>query len=136
MRRSFTSNPRAWRILLACYWLTLFVLTHIPMTSVVRRVTTADKVAHVVAFAILAAVLATTWQLSAGRLSLPQLGWAWLVVVVFAAFDEWTQSFVGRQADIVDWIADAAGAAVGLAVFVWFRRSIEARGRGENADAT
>jgi VanZ family protein len=86
-----------------------------------------DKVAHVVAFAVLAVMLATTWQMSAGQLSALQLGGAWLAILFYAGFDEWTQSFVGREASVWDWTADAAGAAVGLALFAWFRRSIRRR---------
>lgn len=121
MRPSDLSNPRTWRVLLACYWLTLLVLTHFPPAGLMSPATRHDKIAHLVAFAVLAAMLATTWQLSAGRLTPPQLGWAWLAVIVYAALDEWTQTFVGREASVGDWLADAAGAFVGLATFAWLR---------------
>lgn len=117
-------RPMVWQIALACYWLTLFVLTHIPINRVLSPVMKHDKTVHFVAYTILAAVLATTWQLSAGRLTVPQLGWAWVVVTLFAALDEWTQSFVGREASIGDWFADAAGAAAALMLFAWFRKRL------------
>ncbi len=127
-------NPRAWQILLAGYWLTLFVLSHLPASRVVTSVAGSDKLAHLLAFAVLSALLATTWQLSAGHLSLAQLGWVWVAVIVYAAFDEWTQSFVGRQTSLRDWLADAAGGAIGLAVFISIRRAFRNRPLDENRD--
>lgn len=37
-----------------------------------------------------------------------------VVLVVFAAFDEWHQRFFARDPAILDWIADVAGASAGL----------------------
>jgi VanZ family protein len=36
---------------------------------------------------------------------------------MYAAADELTQLLVGRTASVGDWLADAAGAALGLAFF-------------------
>jgi VanZ family protein len=135
MRLSALTNPRLWSIALACFWLTLFALTHIPVVKSLGPITDHDKTAHIVAFAALALMLATTWQLNAGELTQAQLWWAWLVLILYASLDEWTQRFVGRQTSIVDWLADLIGAAVGLALFVWLRRW--GRGRqDENDDAS
>jgi VanZ family protein len=127
MRLNRLTNPRLWSVLLACSWLTLFVLTHIPRVPSLGPVTEHDKTAHLVAFAVLAFILATTWQLNAGELSLAQLGWAWVLLMLYAALDEWTQQFVGRQASVADWLADLIGAAAGLSLFFWFRRWIRHR---------
>lgn len=41
----------------------------------------------------------------------------------YGAFDEWHQSFVpGRDADAADWMADTAGAALGILFFTFFLR--------------
>jgi VanZ family protein len=37
-----------------------------------------------------------------------------VVLVVFAAFDEWHQRFFARDPAILDWIADVAGASAGV----------------------
>jgi VanZ family protein len=77
-----------------------------------------DKVAHFGAYALLGAFLARG-QLSAGlpALAVALIGWA------YAASDEWHQSFVpGRSPDLLDWVADAAGVAAGLAFYHWARR--------------
>jgi len=117
-------NPAFWRLALAVFWLTLFALTHLPVEGPFAPITQYDKIAHGVAFAVLAALLATTWQKSAGKLSASQLVWAWLAVASYAALDEWTQSFVGRHTSAWDWTADAIGAALGLALFAWLRARI------------
>ena len=40
----------------------------------------------------------------------------------YAALDEWHQSFVpGRNPDIADWLADAAGVAVGYTIVTLVR---------------
>lgn len=46
--------------------------------------------------------------------------WSLAAVAAFGASDEWHQSFVpGREAEVADWIADTAGAAV--AIFLYTR---------------
>ena len=50
---------------------------------------------------------------------------ALLVVALYAASDEWHQSFVpGRSSDRMDWVADCLGSALGvLAMYIWYRFS-------------
>ena len=67
---------------------------------------------------ILATLLATTWQLAAGHLTTRHLVVAWLVVVLYAAFDEWTQ-IAGRPRlpAYGTGLADAIGAARAASLF-------------------
>lgn len=116
------TNHRLWQLLLAGYWITLFVATHVPQDFPGVPGGQSDKVAHFAAYAVLAALFATTWQLSAGVLTKVHLRWAWILTAAYGGIDEWTQLFVGREASFLDWLADAAGAAAGLAVFAWFTR--------------
>lgn len=71
---------------------------------------------HGVEYAILALLLLrATW--SSGRLHNLILAsvCSWLICVVYAASDEWHQSFVpGREADPSDLLADTIGAAAAL----------------------
>ena len=85
------------------------------------------KFQHTVAYAILAGLLATVWQLSSGVLTARHLSWTWIAVVIYGALDEITQIPVSRDCDFWDWTADATGAAVGLLAFVWLRRRYTAR---------
>jgi VanZ family protein len=123
MQHTFLKNPWLWRCLLVGYVLILLVLTHVPLEPSPSPARGLDKLAHGAAFAVLAMILAATWRASAGRLSLAQLASVWAAIAAYAALDEWTQSFVGRTPSAWDWLADGTGAAIGLAVFVWFFRS-------------
>ena len=45
------------------------------------------------------------------------------LIAVYAALDEWLQSFVGRDMDLRDWLADMAGATATIALLEWKRRA-------------
>ena len=73
-----------------------------------------DKVAHGTAFALLG--LLTGWGWGRGW---PRGRWLLLLLLLalFGAADEFHEAFVpGRDASCGDWAADAAGAALGLAL--------------------
>jgi len=120
--RHLLKSPLTWQIALVGYWVAIFVGTHIPGGTPLLPTDGWDKLAHFAALAGLAALLATTWQLAAGHLTLRHLCVVWFVVVLYAAFDEWTQTPVGRDASLWDWAADAIGALLALALFMWLRR--------------
>ena len=87
---------------------------------------TLRQVAHVVEYAILAGLLWRAARRSAARC--PCL-WAAVGSLVYAASDEFHQSFVpGRKAHLQDWLTDLVGVALGLAVtFAWHRLRREPR---------
>jgi VanZ family protein len=112
------------------YWLVLFAATHKPIApgSWLARISRPagvahlDKVQHVVAFAALAALLCAaaasyvhpSWRLYAGVFG---------VVALYGALDEWSQGLIDyRYPDVLDWVADVVGAAVGVLAFVVARR--------------
>ena len=103
-------------IALVLYWLVAFLGTHIPIPAgVIPR--GGDKVLHFAGYAILASLLMGL------RASRGPFGWysvlmRWMVVALYGAFDEVTQSLVGRHADVGDWCADLIGAAFGLGLVV------------------
>ena len=76
-----------------------------------------DWVQHGIAYAGLA--LVALRATSGGRWSgvgARALLLAWAIATIYGVTDEWHQSFVpGRMADVRDVVADAAGAALGLA---------------------
>ena len=110
---------------LALFWLALFAATHVPPTTGFLPPQGSDKFAHFAAYAMLALLFATTWQLAAGVLTSRHLALVWLAVAFYGAFDEVTQILVGRYCNVGDWTADALGAAAGLLLFVWLRRMME-----------
>lgn len=109
------------KIALALFWLTLIVATHIPPSINFEAPQGGDKVAHFTAYASLAFLLATAWQLNSGFLTSRHLFLVWLAAILFGVADEITQLFVGRDCTLGDWTADAIGAAAGMLVFVCFR---------------
>jgi VanZ family protein len=110
-------SPWIWKLALICYWVALFVSTHLPTEVVSVAVTSSDKTIHGIAYAGLAVLLAIALHLATGRVTLWHLCGAWVALIVYGAMDEWTQIPVGREASVGDWLADALGAAIGLAVF-------------------
>lgn len=79
----------------------------------------ADKVYHVIVYA----VYGLTLVLAARTFQLPPkkaLRIAMVIGLVFAATDELHQSYIpGRSADVIDWLADAAG--MGIAALVAYQ---------------
>lgn len=95
------------------YWLTMFVLTHVPNVEL-PDIDYIDKVYHAAGYAVLAFALSgvlTLWRGYDQRLSLL----VWIVVAAYGAIDEYTQQFVlNRFSDKFDFLADIVGAALGL----------------------
>jgi VanZ family protein len=125
-RLSFTVVSQ---VALAGCVLFLLTATHLPPTSPLlpNEVHNLDKVFHFTAYAILAGLLATVWQLKSGILTARHLRWAWVAVAIFGALDEITQIAVHRDCSLWDWTADVTGAATGLLAFVWLRKRFAAR---------
>jgi VanZ family protein len=124
------------QVLLGGYLLALLIGTHLPPGAPVLSLFEGiDKVCHFSAYAILAALIATTWQLAAGHLMMGHLRCTWFGVAVLGAIDELTQIPVGRDCSFWDWTADVSGAAVGLLLFVALRRLLQGRQRVANAIA-
>jgi VanZ family protein len=106
-------------IVLAGYWLALFVGTHIPRVPEALQMPGGDKWQHTVTYAGLAFLIAA--QRSFGkRFTWKRALWVAGVVIVYGAIDELTQIPVGRDAEFKDWLADGLGTLIGLGLFaVW-----------------
>jgi VanZ family protein len=111
--------PARWRHV-AAWAVGVLCITSVPGSAVPRAggVPGLDKVVHVAMYFGLGRAIAQAMAGSRGTRVL-------VTVAVFAAVDEWHQTFVpGRQGDTGDWVADVVGGALGIA-------SIRARGRQE-----
>ena len=110
-------------LLLGGFLLILVGGTHWPSELRGLQTDHVDKVVHFTAFATLGWLAA--WALEIGRS--PRFERAALVlfaIAFFAALDEITQPYVGRQCDPLDWLADVAGAITGIAVYsLWGRKT-------------
>ena len=126
-RRLFTVQM-ALVVLLAGYWLSMFVGTHLPSIPNV----VSDKILHLCGYGGLAAVL-LAWRASRGPVAFRTIGWLWLLIAGYGVFDEITQPIVGRHCDVADWIADLMGAAIGLAIMWPVASRVFASTRGVRA---
>jgi VanZ family protein len=94
----------------------ILTLTSIPNPDFSAvSVTGADKVVHLGMYAVMG------WLTLRAAWCSPRV-WqtavlVWLSVAAMGAVDEWHQRFIpGRSADPRDWLADATGAGIGIAV--------------------
>ncbi len=116
------------RIGLVAYWLTLFTSTHYPTVYVPVKVSNTDKVLHFAAFGVLA-FLFWHWLATRARPLTAKSVWIALAVLIpYAAIDEFTQRFVGRDSNVADWVANVAGITFVLtALEIRRRRAAHAR---------
>lgn len=100
------------------YWLTIFVLTHLPPKDL-PHVKLNDKIEHLMAYYLLSVllnlVLHRRWSRHADWLTL-------ILVLAYGAADEITQPLTGRTCDFLDWLADGTGAALGIIAYGAFQR--------------
>ncbi|MCA9188435.1 MAG: VanZ family protein [Pirellulaceae bacterium] len=98
------------------YWLALVTATHIPMPDDGLPIDISDKLMHLIAYGILAALLACV-LLNGRRVSWWGTGALVAGLSLHAAVDEVTQKLIpGRYASVADWLADMSGVILGLTV--------------------
>jgi VanZ family protein len=98
---------------LALYWVILFVATHLARLPAAVESAASDKWYHFGGYAVLTLLLSArivlsrslTWKSAIATLC---------AIGLYGVVDEISQIPVGRDAEIADWCADIAGAAVGL----------------------
>ncbi len=115
--------PQFALLTLAAYWLLLFVLTHVPNLPVEGGFSNADKVAHFLAYALLAwlaAMALRVWHIRIPAILLVVL----LGGAAYGALDEFLQGFTGRDTDVYDWVADVLGLSAGLLLFLATHRML------------
>ncbi|MCK4913343.1 MAG: VanZ family protein [Planctomycetes bacterium] len=115
-------NKKLTITLLALYWPCLFILTHVPIPKcMLSNLDTSDKTLHFLAYFILAFL---TWLAigATGKISWRKknIWWVFLAIIVYAVLDEWLQGLVGRNCDLMDFLADIAGAASCLILLSFF----------------
>ena len=133
MTNRAADQTRKWlTVLLFLYWTAMFVGTHIPKVPKELDLPGGDKSQHFTAYGGLAFLLSlffvlrragevATWKKSALRV--------FGIAAIYGAFDEITQIPVGRHADVLDWCADIAGAAIGIGLFWVVARLWSTRGK-------
>ena len=106
----------AWAWAAVLVWMAvIFMLSAQPSLPLPLPFPGFDKLAHAVTYAILALL---AYRGVAGR-----VGQAFAITALYGVSDEIHQIFVpGRSADVNDWLADIAGAAIALVLVVIFTR--------------
>lgn len=128
-----TARWRHWyRRILPAYWAFLACSTHLPKLQLETRVPQEDKIAHALAFGLLAFLFWRCAESIHGRLSSAFVWIAGLTLGVYAALDEYTQPFFNRSADVRDWLFDVGGAVVVLALLEFQRRRRRGGGRANS----
>lgn len=114
--RRFKRIARTARTVAVTYLVVLFIGTHLPAEQV-ETVTFSDKWLHFGAYLFLTVFVLAGWELTTGRLEPKHYFAVWLAATLFGAFDEVTQTPVGRSCDANDWLADVLGVICGLFVY-------------------
>ncbi len=102
-------------ISLVFYWLSFFVLAHIPEPGFVSKVGVSDKGLHFLAYLILVFLLwfavspdqKVVWRKAV-------VWWVFIALTGYGAVDELLQGFTGRNCDVMDIVANIAGVFTGL----------------------
>lgn len=126
-QRGLSAWDRWYRRALPAYWIFLFCLLHFPALRVDLPVRLSDKLAHVVAFALLTFLFWRFVETLHRPLSGRFVWYAALWLGAYASLDEWLQQFVGRETDLADWLCNLTGVALVLVVLEHRRRRRAAR---------
>ena len=115
---------RVFQLAVIGYWLTMFWATHAPRVEAVQQLPATDKQLHFSGYFVLGLLL-PFWRFPVPPMTLRRTVRLWCVVALYGAIDELLQIPVGRSAEVLDWTADAIGAAGGVlvaAAATWLRR--------------
>ena len=113
-------NGRLW--MLVGYVLLIFLVSSIPgLTAPGSRFFASDKVAHLIEYSLLGALLSNLFWGRIGNSRWMELFFIIAVGASIGALDELYQSFIpGRTMSIYDWYADVSGTTIG-ALLLRFR---------------
>ena len=113
MRQS--STIRIFRLLACLYAVVIVAVSSWPRLRLPDiGMSGVDKVAHFGQYAIFSFLVAGGWRRSAGSLRRPIAWLPILVLITFAALDEYHQGWIpGRDRDVLDWAADLVGIVIG-----------------------
>lgn len=110
-------------LLMALSWMALlFYLSSQPSLETPMLFPGQDKLFHAVAYGVLGSFLLLALPAARGGSG---YGWAQIqtatvIASLYGISDEFHQSFVpGRQADVLDWVADTTGALLAALLLAW-----------------
>jgi VanZ family protein len=89
-----------------------FVGTHLPPDDI-PHLGSADKLAHLLAYGVIGFLAAARLAVR-GQWTIRSAGLWFVLLWVWAGFDELTQPLVNRSAEWGDWLADGLGLTIGM----------------------
>jgi len=109
---------------LALAWMALlFYLSHQPGLDVPMLFPGQDKVIHAGVYAVLGALLLAAQPRQAQGYSWRQINISALIASLYGLGDEIHQYFIpGRSTEVLDWLADTAGALIAASLLAWLSR--------------
>jgi VanZ family protein len=116
-----TSSPAIAWLLVTLYCSVIFLQSAFPTPGGFPGIPGMDKLAHLLIYLLLGLLFGRAYRLTFSGIPVPTLFLlAWLSTALYGASDELHQAFVAaRSADLLDWFADAAGAALGAGLHLW-----------------
>ena len=112
-------------VLLAAYWLAIFVGTHLP-SIIDFSPSVNDKSKHFIAFFVLGGLMCYVTNSPRWFRRFATIG---LVGMTYAAIDELTQHLVpGRHPDLMDFLADSVGLWTAIGIYLlakWCRKAFQ-----------
>ncbi|UCD18589.1 MAG: VanZ family protein [Candidatus Zixiibacteriota bacterium] len=117
-------NAIKYHIPAAAYAVLIIILSSLPSLNPPQvNIAGIDKVAHFLEYAILAVLVFRSFSHISPRLQIRlTFVLSLLFVFVFAALDEFYQSYIpGRQSDVYDMLFDVLGSSI-ILFYLWYRR--------------
>jgi len=117
-------------LLLALAWMALlFYLSHQPSLETPMLFSGQDKVLHAAVYALLGLLLLAAQPRQAQGYSRQQVGISVLIASLYGLSDEIHQYFIpGRSSEVLDWVADTAGALIAVSLLAWLNRKRKSAG--------
>jgi VanZ family protein len=112
----FTIFSRLSGTTLLLWWAVTFFLTHTPLPEETQGIPSVDKLTHILMYAGLTFFFAL-WWFKSKPLTNAQIVTILALTMAYSLADETLQSFVGRDPNIADGIADMVGAIIGLRIY-------------------
>ena len=126
MTHNLEPRPRSKQLLWLWlgYWLGLFIVMHVPVSGL-RRLSfnNADKIIHLVLYFLLVWLGGRYFFVAGRAVSIAKLIGFAAIYGLYAAFEEWSQQFVGRTMSLGDWLTDAVGICLATLLLALQRRS-------------
>lgn len=105
---------------LAVFWVTLLITTHIPIPKIVYQANVSDKWLHFLAYINLVFLLWFTLKPQGTVNWNSIMAWLFLIIIIVSGgMDELTQPPFGRTCDLYDFLTDVFAVITGLVIFTF-----------------